>query len=131
MTGAKDVDSDTDNKVGYGKPPKANRFPKGRSGNPGGRPPGGENIIAAFKRLVMQKIAVREHGKVRHMTRLEAIVVANMLAALKNDSTAMSNIMRLAELQGEFSDRTDSKAVGLPLFMPVPAKTAEEWVQRY
>jgi hypothetical protein len=131
VTKAKKDSSGSDAQVGYGKPPKANRFPKGRTGNPRGRPPGGENILAVFKRLGLQKMAVRERGKVRHMTRLEAIVFANMVAALKDDSTAMSNIMRLAELQGEFTDHTDAKMVGRPILLPIRAKTTEEWVQRH
>jgi hypothetical protein len=127
MTQPKKDSSGPDPQVGYRKPPKANRFPKGRTGNPRGRPPGRENILAVFKRLGMQKMAVRERGKVRHMTRLEAIVFANMVAALKDDSTAMSNIMRLAELQGEFTDHTDAKVVGMPILLPIRAKTTEEW----
>lgn len=34
--------------VGYGKPPKANQFRKGQTGNPRGKRQGEENIISAF-----------------------------------------------------------------------------------
>ena len=32
------MSSDSDDRTGYGKPPKHTRFQKGQSGNPGGRP---------------------------------------------------------------------------------------------
>ncbi len=44
--------SDTSSDVGYGKPPKATRFRKGRSGNPKGRQRGDENLLSVFKRMV-------------------------------------------------------------------------------
>jgi hypothetical protein len=34
--------------VGYGKPPRANQFRKGRTGNPRGKRQGEENMISAF-----------------------------------------------------------------------------------
>jgi hypothetical protein len=33
-----------DYEVGYGKPPRDTRFPKGQSGNPRGRPSGAKNL---------------------------------------------------------------------------------------
>jgi hypothetical protein len=44
--------TDSPCEVGYGKPPKANQFRKGRSGNPRGKRHGEENITSAFKRIV-------------------------------------------------------------------------------
>ena len=38
--------------VGYGKPPRHTRFPKGRSGNPKGRPPRSKNIGALLTRAL-------------------------------------------------------------------------------
>jgi len=32
--------------VGYGRPPRHTQFPKGRSGNPRGRPKGSKNVAA-------------------------------------------------------------------------------------
>lgn len=38
--------------VGYGKPPKATQFQKGRSGNPGGLPQGTAKISVAYLNLL-------------------------------------------------------------------------------
>src|SRR5882762_8822725 len=42
--------------VGYGKPPTASRFRKGRTGNPRGKRQGEENMISAFKRIVSKRV---------------------------------------------------------------------------
>lgn len=104
--------------VGHGKPPKATRFRKGRSGNPRGRTRGSENIIAVFKRLANKRVKVTEHGIVRTMSMAEAIIAQNVKAALNKDPIAMGNIFRLATQAREFEDLTDPKVVGLPIFMP-------------
>jgi len=110
--------------VGYGKPPKANRFCKGRSGNPRGRTPGQENLIATFKRLATKRVKINDNGVIRTISMAQAVIFQNMRAALNQDQTAMANILRLAEHAGEFKDLTDPKVVGRPLIMP--EKMSEE-----
>lgn len=104
--------------VGYGKPPKANQFRKGRPGNPHGRTPGLENLIAAFKRLAARRVKVNDNGVIRTISMAQAVIFQNLKAALNQDQAAMANILRLAEHAGEFKDLTDPKVVGLPIFMP-------------
>jgi hypothetical protein len=69
--------SDTSSDVGYGKPPKATRFRKGRSGNPKGRPSGDENLLSVFKRMAMKRIKIREGDKSRTVTMADAIILQN------------------------------------------------------
>jgi hypothetical protein len=117
--------------VGYGKPPKATRFRKGRSGNPNGRQSGDENLLSVFKRMATMRIKIREGDKSRTITMADAIILQNYKAALQKDQIAMSNIIRLAEESGELIDRTDVKQVGKPGFFPIKCKSAEEFMARF
>ena len=123
--------SDAAHEAGYGKPPKATRFRKGRSGNPKGRQSGDENLLSVFKRMATKRIKIREGDKSRTITMADAIILQNYKAALQKDQIAMSNIIRLAEESGELIDRTDVKQVGLPAFFPVRAKNMTEFLARH
>ena len=123
--------SDTSSDVGYGKPPKATRFRKGRSGNPNGRQRGDENLLAVFKRMASKRIKIKEGDRWRTITMADAIILQNCNAALKKDQIAMSNIIRLAEESGELIDRTDVKQVGRPAIFPVRAKNVTEFLARF
>src|SRR5258705_10674124 len=123
--------SDAAHEVGYGKPPKATRFRKGRSGNPKGRQSGDENLLSVFKRMVTKRIKIREGDKSRTITMADAIILQNYKAALQRDQIAMSNIIRLAEESGELIDRTDVKQFGRPAFFPIRAKNMTEFLALY
>jgi hypothetical protein len=123
--------SDTSSDVGYGKPPKATRFRKGRSGNPKGRPSGDENLLSVFKRMAMKRIKIREGDKSRTITMADAIILQNYKAALQKDQIAMGNIIRLAEESGELIDRTDVKQVGRPALFPIKSKNMEEFLAQF
>lgn len=125
---SKSRSSDTPSDVGYGKPPKATRFRKGRSGNPKGRPSGEENILSVFKRMATKRIKLREGDRWRTITMAEAIILQNYRAALQKNQIAMSNIMRLAEESGELIDRTDVKQVGKPGIFPIRSKNIKEFL---
>ena len=116
--------------VGYGKPPKANQFRKGRTGNPRGKRPGQENLISAFKRHVLKRVKINDGEKVRTITLAEAVIRKNIHAALQKNPFAMSNIFRLAEDAGEFVDFTDAKQVGRPIAVPEKV-TIEEFLAQF
>jgi hypothetical protein len=117
--------------VGYGKPPKANQFRKGRTGNPRGKRQGGENTISAFKRIVSERVKINDGEKVRTTTLAEAVILKNYNAAVQKDPFAMSNIFRLAEASGEFVDRTNAKQVGGSIAVPVRSKNMEEFLAEF
>ncbi len=123
--------SDASSEVGYGKPPRATRFQKGRSGNPKGRQRGDENLLAVFKRMASKRIKIKEGEKWRTITMADAIILRNYNAALKKDQIAMGNIIRLAEESGELIDCSDPKQVGKPLMVPNKAKNIYEFLARF
>jgi len=123
--------SDTSSDVGYGKPPKATRFRKGRSGNPKGRQRGDENLLSVFKRMVTKRIKIKEDDRWRTITMADAIILQNYRAALQRDQIAMSNILRLAEESGELVDRTDVRQVGMPMAFPIRSKSMEEFLAQF
>jgi uncharacterized 2Fe-2S/4Fe-4S cluster protein (DUF4445 family) len=114
--------------IGYGKPPKASQFRKGRTGNPRGKRQGEENTISAFKRIVSRRVKINDGEQVRTITLAEAVILKNYHAALQKNPFAMSNIFRLAETSGEFVDRTDAKQVGRAFAVPERVKTTEEFL---
>jgi hypothetical protein len=122
--------ADSAHEIGYGKPPKANQFRKGRSGNPRGKRQGEENITSAFKRIVLKRVKINDGEKVRTMTLAEAVILKNYNAAVQKNPFAMSNIFRLAEDAGEFVDFTDAKQVGMPIAVPEKV-TMEEFLAEF
>jgi hypothetical protein len=127
----KNTSSDSPYTVGYGKPPKANQFRKGRTGNPRGKRKGEENITSAFRRHVLKRVKIKDGDTPRTITLAEAVILKNLNAALQKDPVAMGNIFRLAEESGEFVDRTDAKQVGRPFGVPEQVATMEEFLAQF
>lgn len=88
------------NEVGYCKPPKHAQFKPGRSGNPKGRPKGAKNETTILREILNKRIAIREGGRTRKVSVLEAMLMKYVEDALKgNPKTAafVLNRYRLAE----------------------------------
>jgi hypothetical protein len=121
--------TDSAYEVGYRKPPKANQFRKGRTGNLRGKKRE-ENLISVFKRIVSKRVKINDGEKVCTIPLAEAVVLKNYQAALQRNPFALSNIYRMAETAGEFVDVTDAKQVGMPIAVPEKV-TLEEWLAEY
>lgn len=79
-------------KVGYKNPPPANRFRKGRSGNPKGRPKGSKNFKTIFREVMSKKVTVQENGRQRVITRFEAAATQLANKGAAGDQKALAAI---------------------------------------
>jgi len=82
-------------KVGYGRPPKATQFRKGKSGNPGGRPKGSLNLATDLAAELGEQITVREDGRPRRVSKQRALIKSLMAKALQGDVRATAALLAL------------------------------------
>jgi hypothetical protein len=82
-------------KVGYGKPPKAKQFKRGKSGNPKGRPKGSLNLATDLTAELGEHITVREDGRSRKVSKQRAPIKSLMAKALQGDVRAMASLLAL------------------------------------
>jgi hypothetical protein len=82
-------------KVGYGKPPKASQFKKGKSGNPNGRPKGSLNLATDLTAELGEYITVREDGRPRKVSKQRALIKSLMAKALQGDVRATASLLAL------------------------------------
>jgi Family of unknown function (DUF5681) len=82
-------------KIGYGKPPKATQFRKGRSGNPRGRPKGSLNLATDLTAELGEHITVREHGRSHKVSKQRALIKSLMAKALQGDIRAAASLLAL------------------------------------
>lgn len=103
--------SSTQNRSGYGKPPKATQFQKGRSGNPRGRPRGRKSEIP-YDSVLGQMVTIREDGRERRVTAAEAFLLQLTQKGLAGDSAAArASMAALEEARGQRRDGRDSPLV--------------------
>jgi hypothetical protein len=91
-------------KVGYRRPPAHTRFKKGRSGNPNGRLKGSANAKTIISRVINEKVTVREGDKARDMTKLEGMLQAHLVKAIKGDARSASLVINLVARLGLLAD---------------------------
>ena len=93
-----------DYEVGYGKPPRDTRFPKGQSGNPRGRPSGAKNLKTLLSEALNEPVIVTENGGRRKVTKRQAIVTQLVNRSATADFRAIKillDIVRDIERQTE------------------------------
>ena len=82
-----------ENDVGYGNPPRNHQFKPGQSGNPKGRPKGAKNEATILYELLHRKISIRESGKTRKITILEAILMRHTEKSVGGDIKSATFIL--------------------------------------
>jgi hypothetical protein len=82
-------------KVGYGRPPKANQFKPGKSGNPKGRPKGSLNLVSDLAAELGEQINVREDGRTRRISKQRALIKSLLAKGIQGDVRAAAAVLAL------------------------------------
>jgi hypothetical protein len=80
-------------KVGYKQPPDANKFEKGKSGNPKGRPKGSKNFATRYQAELNAKIPVTENGKRKRVSKLDVIIKQQVTRGAAGDPKAVQQVL--------------------------------------
>ena len=101
--------------IGYGKPPVATRFKPGRSGNAAGRKK--KEVIADARTTVEEffdeTVKVREGGRTRRLTKMEATLNILRVNALKGSPKHAKAFFTLVKKTGQFSKSARKSSIVL------------------
>jgi hypothetical protein len=93
---ADDVPVPDDDRVGYGRPPKAHRFKPGQSGNPSGRPKGSISMAALLRKALIETVEITINGRTRRVRKVELAIKQLVNKAAKGDARALNTILAMA-----------------------------------
>ena len=97
--------------VGYGRPPKANQFQPGQSGNLGGRPRGRPSLDELLLEEAARVVKFKAGDKIMHMDRDRALLRKAFDLALLGKIPAMQLVItRLAQAQVALGVRAEPEA---------------------
>jgi hypothetical protein len=95
-------------KVGYGRPPRAYQFKPGQSGNPSGRRKGTKSEATILREILSRKITIRQGDKARRVPLLEAVLLKITEGALHGDLKATVLLLnRVAAIQSDETATSD------------------------
>ena len=97
----------TNETVGYKKPPKANQFKPGISGNPSGRPKKPVNIASELLDELGELTSIRDHGRQIEITKARAIVKEIVRLATAGDLRAATTVLSFTRNQADTAERSD------------------------
>jgi Family of unknown function (DUF5681) len=89
--------SESDQSVGYRRPPVNRQFKPGQSGNPRGRPKCSKNLPTMFAEALSRPIRVRDKGKIRRLSKQELMVEVMVNKAVAGDPKAFAMVVQFAD----------------------------------
>jgi hypothetical protein len=92
--------------VGRGKTPAATRWQKGQSGNRTGRPVGSKNLKTVVVSSANARVTVKEGGRRRNVTKLEAALKALADKAARGDARATQQLVQMVQKFDGGSERS-------------------------
>ncbi len=109
--------------IGYGKPPESGKFKPGQSGNPKGRPKSAKNLKTELEEELLEKIPIKEQGKVLKVSKQRAMLKALTARAMQGDPRAATVIVNMVSrfldvdaLSDEVEDLTEGDKAILERF---------------
>jgi hypothetical protein len=97
-------------KVGYGRPPRQHQFPKGKSGNPRGRPKGAKGLRAELLAAINEPVTITVNGKPKRMRTLSLVLKSLATQAAKGKIGAQRELItRVIEAFGLEDERPSAK----------------------
>ena len=81
-----------DYNIGYARPPRQYQFKPGISGNPKGRKKGAQGRKASFEKIAKETVKIRDGGRIRNMSREEALQ-RTLFARALTDIKAVSPLL--------------------------------------
>ena len=93
--------------IGHGNPPRHSQFKKGQSGNPRGRPKGRKDIKTILHECLSKKIKIREGGRTKTVSVLEAEIAQLTKFMLEGDEKATNLILKLLQHYGHNTEDAD------------------------
>lgn len=94
----KDGEDDRDDKVGYGKPPRAHRFQPGQSGNQNGRRKDTRNFKTRLRDELETRVTLSVDGKRHTMTKAQLVATQLVNSALKGHLKSIESLIRLSDI---------------------------------
>lgn len=83
--------------VGYCKPPKATRWPKGKSANPAGKKKGDKSLAALFRKVGNKMVPKKVGDKVKMVSLMEMLIEASIVHGAKGNTNFGSWLLKVLE----------------------------------